>query len=293
MPEFASSVTAAVLFALLCWWLGTGLILWLVRLPVASFRYSLLVFSGLLGLGLWGSYLSMQAPGVANAYLGFASVILMWSWHELAFLTGWLTGPRKGPLEPGAQGFKRFSQSVQVVIHHELALLLNFVLLVLLQIQQPNHVAVCTFALLWCMRFTAKMNLFFGVPQVGEQYLPRHLLYLGSYFRRSPVSPFFYVSVGLACGTWLWLIWEVQSGLVAVGTGWVLLAALLGLAIVEHVLMAFPLPLQKLWGWAMSRQSGASTAAAFVSPSALPALPAMTAVPGLPAHTSRPNPDQA
>jgi putative photosynthetic complex assembly protein 2 len=302
MPEFASSVTAAVLFALLCWWLGTGLILWLVRLPVASFRLSLLVFSGLLGLGLWGSYLSMQAPGVANAYLGFASVILMWSWHELAFLTGWLTGPRKGPLEPGVQGFKRFSQSVQVVIHHELALLLNFVLLVLLQLQQPNHVAVCTFALLWCMRFTAKMNLYFGVPQVGEQYLPDHLRYLGSYFRRGPVSVFFFVSVGLACGTWLWLIWEVNSGLVAISTGWVLLAALLGLAIVEHVLMAFPLPLQKLWGWAMSRQANASTPAKppesntpapFMSSSALPALPALTALPGLPAHTSSPNPDKA
>ena len=302
MPEFASSVTAAVLFALLCWWFGTGLILWLVRLPQASFRLSLAAFTVLLGVGVWGSYLSMQAPGVGEAYLGFASVILMWSWHELAFLTAWLTGPRKVPLEPGVRGLQRFSQSVQVVIHHELALLLNFVLLVWLQWGQPNHVALCTFALLWCMRFTAKMNLFFGVPQVGEQYLPRHLVYLGSYFRRGPVSAFFFVSVGLACGTWLWLIWEVQTGLVAVSTGWVLLAALLGLAIVEHVLMAFPVPLQKLWGWAMSRQAGTGAPGeqpeqnappSFVSSSALPALPAMTALPGLPAQTSRPNPDQA
>ena len=292
MPEFASSVTAAVLFALLCWWLGTGLILWLVRLPESSFRLSLAVFTLLLALGLWGSYLSMQTTGAANAYLGFASVILMWSWHELAFLTGWLTGPRKGPLEPGVQGLRRFTQSVQVLIHHELALLLNVVLLVLLQTGQPNHVAVCTFALLWCMRFTAKMNLYFGVPQVGEQYLPRHLMYLASYFRRGPVSPFFFVSVGLACGTWLWLIWEVQTGLVALSTGWVLLAALLGLAIVEHVLMAFPSPLQKLWGWAMSTPSAGPagrtadaehSATATSTSSALPALPALTALPGLPA----------
>ena len=292
MPEFASSVTAAVLFALLCWWLGTGLILWLVRLPESSFRLSLAFFTLLLALGLWGSYLSMQSSSAASAYLGFASVILMWSWHELAFLTGWLTGPRKGPLEPGVQGLRRFTQSVQVLIHHELALLLNFVLLVLLQTGQPNHVAVCTFALLWCMRFTAKMNLYFGVPQVGEQYLPRHLMYLASYFRRGPVSAFFFVSVGLACGTWLWLIWEVQTGLVALSTGWVLLAALLGLAIVEHVLMAFPVPLQKLWGWAMSRPAASPagrtaddehSATAASTSSALPALPALTALPGLPA----------
>ena len=36
MIEFSTGILAAVLFALLCWWLGTGVILWLVRLPVAS-----------------------------------------------------------------------------------------------------------------------------------------------------------------------------------------------------------------------------------------------------------------
>jgi hypothetical protein len=116
-------------------------------------------------------------------------------------------------------------------------------------------------------------------------------VYLASYFRRGPVSPFFFVSVGLACGTWLWLIWEVQTGLVALSTGWVLLAALLGLAIVEHVLMAFPVPLQKLWGWAMSRPANPAgrtadaehSATPTSTSSALPALPALTALPGLPA----------
>jgi hypothetical protein len=71
-----------------------------------------------------------------------------------------------------------------------------------------------------------------------------------------------------------------------------LLAALLGLAIVEHVLMAFPVPLQKLWGWAMSRPSASPagrtadevhSASATSTSSALPALPALTALPGLPA----------
>ncbi|MDP2015863.1 MAG: DUF3623 family protein [Hydrogenophaga sp.] len=27
----------------------------------------------------------------------------------------------------------------------------------------------------------------------------------------------------------------------------------MGLAIVEHVIMAFPTPMQKLWGWAMEK----------------------------------------
>ena len=39
-----------------------------------------------------------------------------------------------------------------------------------------------------------------------------------------------------------------------ISTGWVLLASLLGLAIVEHLLMVFALPLQRLWGWAMGQR---------------------------------------
>ena len=266
MTEFSSGITAAVLFALLCWWLGTGAILWLVRLPVASFTWSLPVFSALFVLGLWAAHTSMAATSSGHAYLGFAGVIWMWSWHELAFLTGRLTGPRRSPLSLDAQGRTRFVQAVQVVLHHELALLANFLLLLWLQQGQANHVALCTFALLWCMRFTAKMNLFLGVPEVGDQYLPRHLAYLGSYFKRGPASLFFYLTMGGACLTWAWLIWEVHSGLVAATTGWTLLAALLGLAIVEHVLMVFPVPMQRLWGWAMSRGDAPTAAILPVSP---------------------------
>jgi hypothetical protein len=62
---------------------------------------------------------------------------------------------------------------------------------------------------------------------------------------------------------------QAQRGAVEVSTGWVLLASLLGLAIIEHVLMVFALPLQRLWGWAMG-QRAANVA---VSAPALPTHP--------------------
>jgi len=139
------------------------------------------------------------------------------------------------------------------LLHHELALLFNFGLLVAMQQGQPNHMALCTFALLWCMRLSAKLNLFFGVPFVGEQYLPVHLRYIGSYFKQAPITWCFYITMGVSCLAWGWMVWEVQSGLVLVNAAWVLLSSLLGLAIIEHLLMVFALPLQKLWGWAMVR----------------------------------------
>lgn len=266
MTDLSSSVAAPALFALLCWWFGTGAILWLVRRPAASFRLSLGLCTVLLALSLWTTQLSMQAQTVGNAYLAFASVIAMWAWHEVTFLTGWITGPRRVPLELGARGWQRFVQSTQAVIWHELALLVNFAVLVWMQQGQPSHVALCTFAVLWCMRFSAKLNLFFGVPEVGEQYLPKHLAYLGSYFRKGRLSAFFYLSVAASCAVWAWIVWELVSGQV-VSTGWVLLASLLGLAIVEHLIMAFPTPMQKLWGWAMSRSPSSDRSSTVVVPS--------------------------
>ena len=248
-------VVWACVFTAMCWWFGTGVILWLDRLPPASFRWSLLGWTMLLILSFKGVYESMREVSVANAYLAFGSVILMWGWHELAFLTGWITGPRKVALTENAQGWQRFKESVQVMLHHELALLINFGILWMMQVDQPNHVALCTYALLWFMRLSAKLNLFFGVPQNGAQYLPPHLVYLASYFRTRLITPWFVMSISAAIGTWCWLVWQAQQGAMAITTGWVMLATLLGLAIVEHLIMIFPLPLERLWGWAMGQTS--------------------------------------
>jgi hypothetical protein len=68
------------------------------------------------------------------------------------------------------------------------------------------------------------------------------------------------------------MVWEVASGLVLVNAAWVLLSSLLGLAIIEHLLMVFALPLQKLWGWAMKRSpyQSAIPATDLSAPVALP-----------------------
>ena len=275
MTDLLASVTGAALVAVFSWWLGTGAILWLVRLPTRLFRRSMLAMTLLTLLSLAGTAWSMRHNSMAAAYVGFISVIVMWGWHEMAFLTGWLTGPRRIAQEPGVRGWTRFSQAVQALLHHELALLLNFALLFWLQRGQPNHVALCTFALLWCMRVSAKLNLFFGVPHVGDQYLPEHFAYLASYFRRSPVTGFFFLTISVSAGTWIWLVAEAQRSATGLSTGWVLLASLLGLAIVEHVLMVFALPLQRLWGWALRqrRQMQNPGTERSVVPTALPTHP--------------------
>ena len=241
----------AVLYAVLCWWFSTGVILWLDRLPSKTFPTSLSFWTMLLAMSFIGVDQSMRAESEFNAYLGFTSVIIMWGWHELAFLTGIITGPRKIALDADAQGWRRFVQSVAVILHHELVLLLNFGVLWWMQMDRPNHIAICTFALLWFMRLSAKLNLFFGVRQSGAEYLPQHLTYLASYFRKRALTPWFVLSMSLSVIAWVWLVHMAQFGTLPVTTNVVLLAALLGLAIVEHGVMLMPWTLEKIWGWAI------------------------------------------
>ena len=99
-----TDTAVAVLFALVCWWFGTGIILLLNRLPAQSFRWSLGGWTGLLFISLWGVQVSMASHSVGNALIGFGSVIVMWGWHELAFLTGSVTGPRRAGLGAAAPG---------------------------------------------------------------------------------------------------------------------------------------------------------------------------------------------
>jgi putative photosynthetic complex assembly protein 2 len=135
----------------------------------------------------------------------------------------------------------------------------NFGILAWMQWGQPNHTALCTFALLWCMRVSAKLNLFVGIPLHGEQYLPPHLAYLASYFRCAKAGLWYLGSVSLASGFWVWLLWSGWHAPETISASWLLLASLLGLAILEHLMMVLPWSMEKLWGWAMGEVTPAPT----------------------------------
>ena len=81
------------------------------------------------------------------------------------------------------------------MLHHELALLLLGALLVALTWHAPNHGALVTFTILWVMRQSAKLNVFLGVRNLNESFLPVHLEYLQSYFRRRAMNLLFPFSV--------------------------------------------------------------------------------------------------
>ena len=256
-------LTIPVVFAVFIWWFSTGLVLLLDGLPRTTFRWSILISSVLAATALYGLAQTARQSSIVNAYCAFTCALLIWGWHELTFLTGWLTGPRN-QASTFSGGWRRFTQAVAAIIWHELAILASGLLIIGLTWNAPNQVGLWTFMVLWFMRTSAKLNLYFGVRNLSEEFLPAHLNYMASYFRRLPMNAFFPLSV---LGALVVLAWMAMRA-VHPGTsdtelvGLVLVSTMLTLAILEHFLLVLPLPSTALWRWALRNRTTQAAASA-------------------------------
>ena len=115
------------------------------------------------------------------------------------------------------------------------------------------------------MRTSAKLNLFFGVRNLSEEFLPAHLAYLESFFKRRRMNAFFPFSVAAASAC-LWLLVDYSDQPLTTPfqmVGAVLVGTLLALAIIEHLMLVLPLDTTALWRWAIRKNPNTGTAGAF------------------------------
>lgn len=255
---------APVLYALFIWWFSTGLIVYLDGLPRRTFRISMGAASLVLALALWGGAASADDVSRAGAWCGFTVGLLAWGWVELSFLTGWITGPWQRPCPADAAGLRRVGYAVAAILWHELAIIVMAVLLAFVTIDRGNATAFWTFAILWAMRTSAKINVFLGVRNLAEEFLPAHLKYLESFFARRPMNALFPVSVTLGT-TVAVLLFAASVGPDATpftATSNALLGTLMVLAVLEHWLLVLPLPATALWQWSLSARMASEEKAA-------------------------------
>jgi putative photosynthetic complex assembly protein 2 len=236
----------AFLFVTFVWFFATGAILWANRLPREHHEGALVAATPLLGAGVCGLIVSAGETGPSAAYLAFGSAILVWGWHELAFLMGVVTGPNRSPLPAGVRGLARFRASAATVIHHEIALALTLAAILAISWGMPNPVGAATFAILFAMRLSAKLNIFLGVSNLSAEMIPPHLAYLVTHFRCAAGNPLFPLSMLGGAGLLLWLGQSAFSE-----TGAALLFALAALGLLEHLFMMLPIRDSALWKWAM------------------------------------------
>ena len=201
--------------------------------------------------GLYGFLNTSQDLSVVGVYLAFLSALAVWSWIEIAFLSGLLTGSNREGSPPEVSGYRRFVLAWRAVAYSEIALFVTILLLFLLSIGKANLFGLFTFLVLYFARLSAKLNLFLGVPKINMEFLPERIAYLRTHFKIGKTNKFFPVSVlGLISLIVLWLTNLTTSDSSTYDlVGFTLLAVLTLLALLEHFFMILKIPDAALWRW--------------------------------------------
>ena len=252
---------APILFAVLVWWISTGILIWLVGRSAPVRGAAAIALSVLAVAATFAVFELRNTPSIFGVYAGFLTGITLWAWHEAMLLFGYISGPRRSDCPPGLKGWNRFKVSAQTVIHHELLILVHAGLIVWLSLGGTNQIAAATFVLLWAMRISAKMLIFFGAPNASHHFLPMHLKYLSTYFntrQRTRLFPIFLVLTGAAACALLYNGLTQTAG-TAGATGSLLLGTLALLAVFEHIALILPIPDQRLWAWAVRKKATVET----------------------------------
>ena len=248
-----SDVGFPILYALGLWWFSTGVVLYLDNLPGRTFRWTMLGGAAVLAIAIFGLFASSISTSTAMNYLAFTCGLVIWGVLEMSYFTGYATGPRKVPCPEGCTPWRRFKLAIMTSLYHELAIMTTGLLLIAISWGEPNQVGTWTFVVLWLMRWSAKLNLFLGVPNLNENWLPEHLRYLKTYMSKRGMNLLFPVSVTLPTILVVLIVLKVSApdadGSEAVGL--TLVASLLALAILEHWFLVLPLPDEALWAWAL------------------------------------------
>ena len=248
-----SAYALPALFALFVWWFSTGAIIYLDNLPRKTFKYSMIGASLVLLLCLWGIKDTAAETNMGAAYWAFFFGLFAWGWQEISFYMGFVTGPRNAACPEGCSGWKHFGHAIQTSLYHELAIIASAVVVVLLTWGEPNQIGMWTFMVLWWMHQSAKLNVFLGVRNLNEEFLPEHLMFLKSFLKRKPMNLLFPVSITISTVITTVLIQRaIYADSVFVRTGEMFLGTMMALAILEHWFLVVPLPAGKLWNWGLA-----------------------------------------
>ena len=157
----------AAFTAVFFWWFLTGLILFIVKkvdeINQRAHKFVTLILCPVFFLGVYLYLTSLSNISLSSIYSAFFGSLLIWSWFELAFLSGFITGPSKELCPQGIDQIKRFSYALSTIAYSELLLFITLLSMVYLSTGANNTVGLWTFGILFFARICAKLNLFLGV----------------------------------------------------------------------------------------------------------------------------------
>lgn len=258
----------------LAWWLSTGVVLLLNHRGDATRRIAMLGMSGVCASALLALPENSHDLSAAGALFGFLCGLCIWAWLEMSYLMGFITGPRAAACPDGASSRSRFWHGLQASLYHELLVLSAMLLTTMLTWAGGNSVAAATCITLGLMRWSAKLNLFLGVRNYNQDWLPERLAYLDSYTRRARMNALFPLSVTAASALAFYLLLQaLATNDPFLRAADLLVSALLTLAVLEHWFLVLPFGESALWRWAQ-QDTAPATARPGVSTTQTPTAPA-------------------
>jgi putative photosynthetic complex assembly protein 2 len=270
------------LYALFVWWFSTGIVIYLDGLPRRTFRWSMLGATSVLVLSIYGLATGSADATVGGAYTAFTYGLLAWGWQEISFYMGVVTGSRREPCREGCAGWRHFGHAVQTSLYHELSIIASAGVLIAVTWDMPNQIGTWTFMVLWWMHQSARINVFLGVPNLNEEFLPEHMQFLKSFLTKKPMNLLFPISVTISTVIAALLFQRALAPEASAftATGFTFLGTLMVLAILEHWFLVLPLPAAALWSWSLrSRgvqrevEGAAGSESASVEPTSCPPIP--------------------
>jgi putative photosynthetic complex assembly protein 2 len=251
-----TSLALPFMVVIVLWFVSTGLVAMINHRLRQSFGRAVIIAGICASLGLALLVLTSHSTAVWAAYASFVGGLLIWSWHEISFLTGAVAGSHREVCPPDARGWQRFSLATMALIHHEIALAMTAALLLSLSAVTTNPTGAYTFALLLIFRLSSKLNIYWGVPNMSDELLPLHLAYLKSYFGPKRLQPMLVLSTSAIVGLGAYFAnatFTANQPNEAVQAS--LLCCLCMLAALEHLFLAIPFRDSALWNWALEAKN--------------------------------------
>jgi len=242
-----STFTTAVLFVIALWWLGTGLVLVLQQRLNSASRLNKIALACATLVSLSGIYITSTSLSESAQFFGFTSAVVLWGCIELSYYLGFITGLHCRPCPENVTTWKRFRLALGASIWHELLVLSLGFILIVSQHDAINTIGLNTYLVLWLMRWSAKLNLFLGVPNFSTAWFPERLEHVASYIKTGSISPFYFISVLGASTIVVQLLHKANQIDVQHPYLYIMPAVLLILAVVEHLFMVVPFQDLKMW----------------------------------------------
>ncbi len=245
--KLLSHLFLAGFYSLAIWWISTAIIIYFNFQPVVRFYF----FLTSLALGLIWGFLWIKHRNddtIKGAYISFTGALFVWGFVEVSFYTGYIVGPYVRPIFAISPSWEAFHQAVHRSIYHEMMIMTLGIAALGIFWKAKNKFGLYTFFVLWFAHQSCKLNVFFGVTNIGQEFIPDTVSDMAPYMTVANMNWLFPFSVTLNT---LFVYKFLKRARNPHEPSWrrigyVLVCMMLMLALLEHWLLVLPLN-ESLW----------------------------------------------